>query len=185
MIPLPPNFQTIPKLVGMGGYSVTALFSDLIFIIEDYIKNEDLDLNPEFQREYVWNEAQKEAYVEFLLRDGRSSRDILFNCASWSKYDLDFDAKDPILNRMVIVDGKQRLNAVMAFLKNELKAFGYYKSEFGGTLRTTHFLTFHVNSLKTRKDILQWYLELNSGGTVHSDEELNKVRKMLSYASSK
>jgi hypothetical protein len=29
--------------------------------------------------------------------------------------------------------------------------------------------------------VLQWYLELNSGGTPHTKEELDKVKKMLSH----
>jgi hypothetical protein len=27
--------------------------------------------------------------------------------------------------------------------------------------------------------VLKWYLEFNSGGTVHTEAELNKVRKMI------
>jgi hypothetical protein len=36
-----------------------------------------------------------------------------------------------------------------------------------------------VNDLKTREEVLQWYLDLNSGGVVHTEEELNRVREML------
>lgn len=36
-----------------------------------------------------------------------------------------------------------------------------------------------VNCLQTRKDMLQWYIDMNSGGTVHSEEEINRVKKLL------
>lgn len=38
---------------------------------------------------------------------------------------------------------------------------------------------FHVNDLKTRGEILQWYLDLNTGGTVHTEGELSKVKELI------
>ena len=40
-------------------------------------------------------------------------------------------------------------------------------------------LEFHINNLQTRAEVLQWYLDFNSGGTMHTQDELNKVRKLL------
>jgi hypothetical protein len=40
-------------------------------------------------------------------------------------------------------------------------------------------LKFNINDLKTKAEVLQWYLDFNTGGTVHSDEEITRVRKML------
>ena len=34
-------------------------------------------------------------------------------------------------------------------------------------------------SVKTREEVLSWYLDLNSGGTVHTEEELTKVRGLI------
>jgi hypothetical protein len=39
-----------------------------------------------------------------------------------------------------------------------------------------------VNDLKTEAEVLRWYLEINAGGTPHTEEELDKVRKMLKKA---
>lgn len=88
---------------------------------------------------------------------------------------------------MVIVDGKQRLEAIRKFLRGELKAFGYYIQEFEDyknkegkiVLSYKYELIFHINDLQTRKEVLQWYLDLNAGGVVHTPEELDKVRKLL------
>ena len=41
-----------------------------------------------------------------------------------------------------------------------------------------HFV-FHVNYLKTRREVLEWYLQLNGGGTPHSQKELDRVRGLL------
>jgi hypothetical protein len=66
-------------------------------------------------------------------------------------------------------------------MKNELPIFnGHLLSDFEGTLRlvTADFLV-HVNDLKTRKEVLQWYIDLNAGGVAHTEEEINKVRQLL------
>jgi len=40
-------------------------------------------------------------------------------------------------------------------------------------------LKMNINGLQTRKELLTWYLDLNDGGTVHTKEELDKVKEML------
>ncbi|MCB0539978.1 MAG: hypothetical protein KDE33_20845, partial [Bacteroidetes bacterium] len=83
---------------------------------------------------------------------------------------------------MQLVDGKQRLRAVTKFMNNELRAFGTLYSEFTGFLpHYAHFI-FMVNDLQTEAEVLQWYLEINGGGTPHTEDELNKVRRMLKKA---
>lgn len=37
----------------------------------------------------------------------------------------------------------------------------------------------NVNNLLTRREVLQWYVEFNSGGTPHTTEELDRVRALL------
>ena len=106
-------------------------------------------MEPEFQRDYVWTQDQKVRYVEFLLRGGNTGRDILFNCPYWNS------GKPNLSDRMVIVDGKQRLSAVIGFLNNEVTAFNHYYYEFTDNLRNTLVnLTFHINELGTRAEIL-------------------------------
>jgi len=136
--------------------------------------NLGLDLNPDFQRGHVWTEDKQIAYVEFCLKGGESSRDILFNHPNWM---------GSYVGQMVLVDGKQRLEAVRKFLRNELPIFGHTIDEFEDKkimLRSSNCdFIFKVNNLKTRKDVLQWYLDLNTGGVVHTTEEIEKVKRLL------
>ena len=37
----------------------------------------------------------------------------------------------------------------------------------------------NVNDLPTRKNVLQWYIEHNAGGTIHTEEEINRVKELL------
>jgi hypothetical protein len=87
-----------------------------------------------------------------------------------------------------LVDGKQRITAVIKFLKNQMRIFpwldennqGYLFSDFKDSLRINlPSFRFHINDLPTYAEVLQWYLDLNEGGTPHTDEELIKVRRLL------
>lgn len=37
----------------------------------------------------------------------------------------------------------------------------------------------HVNNLKTEKEVLQWYIDMNAGGTPHTTEEIDRVKKLI------
>lgn len=130
-----------------------------------------LNIDPDFQRLHVWTEDQQIAWIEFFLRGGKSGLDIYFNHPGWrSNYKGEF----------VLVDGKQRIKAAMRFINNEIPAFGSYYREFTDRIGFTDTtLVFHVNNLKTRAEVLQWYLEFNTGGTPHSAEEIAKAQRLL------
>jgi len=128
------------------------------------------DLNPDFQRGHVWTKEQQIAYVEFIIRGGESGLDIFFNCPGWMN-----DYRGP----MELVDGLQRITAVLAFLHNEIPAYGHLFSEYEDKrfVYGLHF-NFHVANLPTRAEVLQWYLDLNSG-VAHTKQELDRVGNLL------
>ena len=37
----------------------------------------------------------------------------------------------------------------------------------------------NVNNLKSEKEVLQWYIDMNAGGTPHTSEEIKRVKKMI------
>lgn len=164
------RFQDIPPFIRASNYRCNVGWE----YVEDWIancNNQGIELDPDFQRAHVWTESQQTRYVEFVLRGGRSSRDIYFNCATWNA-----DFNTPVY----LVDGKQRLEAVRKFMRGELRAFGSLKTEYTDRLPVMECdFIFHVNNLATRAEMLQWYIDLNAGGVAHTDEEIGKVRKML------
>ena len=131
-----------------------------------------LQLDPDFQRAHVWTEAQQSAYVEYLLQGGPSARIIYWACEGWQS--------TTTVGPMVLVDGKQRLEAVRRFLRNEIKIFGQYLEEFPDTVRVLHLngLKFFVADLG-RKETLRWYIALNAGGTPHTSDEIKTVQALL------
>ena len=117
----------------------------------------------------------RHSYIEFLLRGGKTGRDLYFNCPGWQT-----QVPEGAYNEYVCVDGLQRLTAIQRFVGNELRVFGNLFSEFTGYLRTDQDnLRVHINDLKTKEEVLRWYLEMNSGGTPHAQKELRRVSEML------
>ena len=64
------------------------------------------------------------------------------------------------------------IETVMECYDND-ELFEVYEDKLRDTIK------FNINNLAYKKDVLKWYLEMNSGGTVHSDSELNRVREMI------
>lgn len=80
----------------------------------------------------------------------------------------------------VCVDGLQRITATQRFIHNEIKVFGSYYKEFEDSLRVLPAtMILNVNDLKTEKEVLQWYVDMNIGGTPHTSDEIKRVRKMI------
>lgn len=141
--------------------------------INEFEKEYDLILNPDFQRGHVWTEKQQKEYVEYFLQGGMSGRDIYFNSPSW------FKKAQTNYNEFVCVDGLQRITALRKFWNNKLKVFGYYRSEIEGSPRGFQWMNIHVNDLQTKEDVLRWYIQINSSGTPHSEEEINRIKELL------
>lgn len=169
------RFADIPKFISQGNYAVDYPIDYLIKWLNEEEQEMGLQLCPDFQRGHVWTEPQQIAFVEFLLRGGKSDRDLYFNCPSWHR-----QVPEGAYNDYVCVDGLQRITAIRRFINNEIRAFGSYRSEYTDNPRILQdTLRVHVNDLKTKREVLQWYLEMNAGGTPHTDEEINRVRKMM------
>jgi hypothetical protein len=170
------KFAEIPKFVRCS-YSVHILWKNLKKNLDEYKQTYHLDLNPVFQREYVWTQAQKISYIEFKLRGGAGANEIFFNCPGWDRVPY---------GEMAIVDGKQRLNAVLEFLDNRVPAFGNYLNDYEDQLRDIDCrFIFSINGLDNLADVYRWYYDLNAGGTKHTKAELDKVLNLIADLSLK
>lgn len=168
------KIRDIPQFTPNAPYTVTIFWSKLERFLSEQIE-QGLQTDPDFQRGHVWTERQQVAFVEFILRGGQSGRDIRTNHPT-------YNAGAPGEGvSYVLVDGKQRLTAVLRFLRDEITAFGHRYSEFEDRrqLHTNLSFMWHVNNLQTRAEVLQWYLDLNTGGTIHSDQEITRVQGLL------
>lgn len=167
-----PRRDLIPHYT-QAAYKVTIPWASLERTLDDFEADYGLDLDPDFQRPFCWSPEQDARYVEHVLRGGATGRELLFNCPGWQGE----EEEGPV----VLVDGKQRLRAVRRFLADEVPAFGWKLSQFEAHLLrfASAYFTLHVNDLPTRADVLMWYLEVNDGGTPHTDDEIERVRGFL------
>lgn len=170
------SIKDIPKLTGWGNYNITLEWNYLGLWINTQLES-GLQFTPDFQRNRVWSKEQKVKYIEFCLRGGKSGRDILFNCPNY------VGSSDTLYNEFVLVDGLQRLSAVLDFLNNNLAVFnGNYIGDFTDLrrviLRGQRF-NVYINDLQSKREVLEWYIELNSGGTPHSKKDIDRVKFIL------
>ena len=166
------RFRDIPKFTRDGSYQVD-MSPDYVIerVCGDWVDELGLDLNPDFQRGHVWTTDQQIAFIEYFMRGGKSGRLLYFNHPGWHGcYEGDF----------VLVDGKQRIEAFRRFLCNEIPMFGSYFYEYTDKIPfiESTFLV-NVNSLQTRAEVLQWYIDMNTGGIVHTPKEIEKVKRLL------
>lgn len=142
------------------------------------------DLCPDFQRGHVWTPEQQQRYIENLLR-GIAPRELRFNSPVYdnqARAGGDINPYD-----FVCVDGLQRLTAVRCFLTGGFKVFDeLYADDLRGTpfdpFRMTMYLTITIHSLNKRADLLRMYLDINNGGTAHTQEEIGRVHVLLEKA---
>ena len=171
------NYSDIKRYTMDANYEVDVQLQYLQITLKQYVEEYGCNLNPDFQRPHVWTRMQQTRYIEHRLRGGHSGKDILFNCPGWNR------GND--LTDFVLVDGKQRLEAFRGWFNDEFRVFDHLYSEFEGNPRIYTGLKFHVNDLQTRAEVLQWYLDFNVGGTVHSVEEIARVQDLLAIERSK
>ena len=157
------------KFTRRANYSVHVGWDYIERWVTDHEKSTPVILDPDYQRGHVWTRKQQIKYIEYIMRGGISAKELFFNCSSWMR---NFNTP------LEIVDGKQRLTAVLKYMNNEFPAFSHYVRDFRRVGDPCNFIV-TINDLKTRKEVLQWYLDLNTSGTPHTNKELSKVRDLI------
>lgn len=129
------------------------------------------NLDPEYQREYVWE-----------LEDKIKLIDSIFNHVDIGKFafiTLHDYSQDYLYE---VLDGKQRVKAILDFYEDRFEYKGKKFSELSNRDKN-HFTDYPISIAEvkdpTYEQKLQYFLHLNTGGKVMSEEHINKVRNML------
>lgn len=171
------SLSSIPSLTRISGETYYSKFSQIKKTLLDFENDYGLDLDPDFQRGHVWTQENKIKFIEYILKGGKPPP-LYFNSPIFKAN----NKHSELPNTLVLVDGKQRLNAILQFLDNKIPVFnGHYLDDFEDKVfLLRHFtISYAINNLQTRKDLLKWYLEVNEGHIAHSKYELERVYKLL------
>lgn len=146
--------------------------STIEHLLFDY-HNFGIEMDPDYQRGYVWSDDDKEALL-----------DSIFNNIDIGKFVLvRLEGEDYERNKMSyeILDGKQRLNTIVEFYENRLSYKGVYYNDL--SLEDRYYFKNHHISLAEidtcdKKTILTHFLMLNQTGRSMDKEHLDKVKAM-------
>lgn len=95
------------------------------YTLEDFLtwrENESLEIQPKFQRRGVWNSKQRSYFIDTMLREMPSPPIYLRN-----RYDLE---KSHVIHE--VIDGQQRLRAVLDFYEDEFAISSNRDAEYRG-----------------------------------------------------
>lgn len=138
-----------------------------------------LEMIPDFQRGHVWTPEQQQHFIENVLRGVVSSSGFLvqFNCPNWDKFD---NYTGDLPKGFQCIDGLQRITAIQKFLEGSVKPFGLSVEDLLGSSfspkRSLYRFKLAIHNFEKRSDLLSHYLDINSGGTPHSPEEIERIR---------
>jgi uncharacterized protein with ParB-like and HNH nuclease domain len=170
------KFRDIPQFTRDGNWQCDFDIKYIVKWVNEQISESGLQLNPNFQRGHVWAEQQQIAFLEYFFKGGKSGTVIYFNKPDWHGR-----VKDGSYNEYVCVDGLQRITAIYKFVNNEIPIFGTFFKEFEDQPRMKYTMKINVNDLKTEEEVLQWYVDMNAGGTPHTKDEIEKVKEMIEH----
>jgi len=128
------------------------------------------DMDPVYQRDYVWDLPDKVALIDSIFNNIDIGK-FLFNQLSWDKkYTYE------------IIDGKQRMRAILDFFEDRYEYKGCTFSQLGHRDQN-HFEGYMTNiaTIKqaTPEQVLRYFLMVNKTGRVMDKAHLDKVEEML------
>jgi len=170
------RLRKVQKSVPICTYQIDTGFRRIEQFLEDY----EVNMDPVYQRDYVWNLKQKQKFVGACLENHRMIPVFWFNF-----YKVGQGTNSPC----EVVDGKQRLEAIRGFLRNEYSAICPCGEVFTAeellndpisnrNLSSSITLKMHFIQVEP-VDAMQFYLRLNAGGTIHSQEDLDRVKEYI------
>lgn len=140
------------------------------------------ELSPDFQRGHVWTADQQRHYIENAMRNNLSNqaRIISFNAPEWTRV-----TQGDLTKVVQCLDGLQRLTAAQAFLEGKVTPFGLSLDDLKGShydpfrpSNSKYMFKVAIFEFQHRHEVLDYYLDLNAGGTPHSDEEIMRVKAL-------
>lgn len=154
------------------------LNTEVLYIYKEYVKGR-VNMSPEYQRDLVWTEKQKQEYLMALFKSRAEITPVFVQERFGEKEHYE------------VLDGKQRLNAIFNFIEDKIELDGIKFSELSAE-DTGKFLSYDIKYTrilsydgKIPEDFkLEYFLEINEKGTRMSEDQIDKVKNMLKNSGS-
>lgn len=160
--------------------TVITITSSLGSFLDMYAEGE-YDFDPEYQRELVWTTEQKQAFIKALMIGKAEIQPIFIYNPTKRKA------------RMEILDGKQRLTAILEYVRGNFEVEGlYYKDLNSSDISIFNYVPMVYKEIKyydhkvgltnmPMQQKIELFLQVNGYGQHVSDEHLEKIRKEYVY----
>lgn len=162
------------------GFERVDLNTDFMHLLDMYNSGE-LFMDPVYQRDFVWTKEQKQLYIKNLFEDNAVIKPTFVEYSETQE--------DGTRRRVAeVLDGKQRIKALIDFYNNEFDVEGlyykdlHYRDQF--FFERLNVVYTRIMNREGRKDLkletkIQLFLEINMLGTRMSDEDLKKAQSLL------
>lgn len=133
-----------------------------------------IDLDPEYQRGYVWDRGDKELLLDSIFKNIDIGKFVLIHLFDEEWFERDYSYE--------ILDGKQRLSTLIEFYENKLSYKGKYYNDLSGIDKITfkeHQVAIAEVRETDKKTVLKYFLMLNRTGKSMDKLHLDEVEKML------
>jgi hypothetical protein len=134
-----------------------------------------VDMNPEYQRGYVWSLEDKQKLIESIFEKADIGKFTFIKLTETDYIDRDVDYE--------ILDGKQRLSTLTEFYENRFSYKGKFYNDLDGCDKRTFLNAVisigDINNVIDRKTIYQQFLRINRTGKPIPEEHLKRI-EMLS-----
>lgn len=155
-------------------YNIRTMAGGLYTVIELGSKyKEDNYIIPKYQRELVWNIENKQNLIQSIMLGSPIGEFIFVK-----------EVIDCHIN-WTIVDGQQRINALREFVSSKYRdSDGRYYKDYSYREMTyfaelfSNFSAMYIQDLSESEQV-EIYLAKNTGGVIHSKEELQKAKDYL------
>ena len=157
--------------------TVITITSSLGSFLDMYAEGE-YDFDPEYQRELVWTTEQKQAFIKALMIGKAEIQPIFIYNPTKRKA------------RMEILDGKQRLTAILEYVRGNFEVEGlYYKDLNSSDISIFNYVPMVYKEIKyydhkvgltnmPMQQKIELFLQVNGYGQHVSDEHLEKIKNM-------
>lgn len=173
-----PYFYKLKKYSIFDDLNISEITSSVRGLLNEYTRG-TYDFNPEYQRELVWTIEQKQAFVKTLMiGDVDLCPTLITEPYSKGKGKREYE----------VLDGKQRIMAVIEYIRGEFSIDGlYYKDLSLGDVSRLMNATFKYRLIKyydkkkgfskmTIEQKVELFLQINEYGQRVSEEHLDKIK---------